>query len=72
MDVQVRNCLASGRAIVDADVIAVGLVSFFDQLLRFVEKGQQSCAFGRCRVKEGADMAFRDDEGDRVRRGSRP
>jgi hypothetical protein len=62
MDVQVRHRLAGSRTIVDADVVAVGLMLFGSLLFCLVEKGKQRHTLARCYLKERPDMALWNDQ----------
>ena len=62
MDVQVRNRLPGGGAVVDADVPAVGTVLLLDGAPRDLYRVEDRAAFRGSRVEERADVAVRDDE----------
>ena len=62
VDVQVRHRLAGRGAVVDADVVALGLVAALKAGAGFVQQGQQAGALLGREVKEAAHMPARDDE----------
>lgn len=62
MDVQVGHCLAGSRAIVDADVVAVGPVPLGNPLFCPVEKGKQRRALEPRHLKKRPDMALWNDQ----------
>src|SRR5512139_1020817 len=63
VDVQVRHALAAGLAVVDADVVAVGLVMAVDDVLGARQRLQQRGLLGFGGVEQGGEMAARDDDG---------
>jgi hypothetical protein len=62
VNVKMRDCLTSGRAIIDADVVAVRSEFHLDCGLGAVKKGKQIDAFLGAQVKQRTDMALRNDE----------
>jgi hypothetical protein len=62
VDVQVRHGLAGCGAVVDADVVALGLVAARQAGAGFVQQGQQAGALLGGEVEEAAHVPARDDE----------
>jgi len=54
--------LASRRANIDTDVVAIGRVLPLNELLRIAEKRQDRGVFRGSHIEETCDMAPRDDE----------
>jgi hypothetical protein len=62
MYVKVRDGLSCGLPIVNADVIAGGMMLFLDQGSGLVQQGQEGFALCRRGVEEGSNVAPRQDQ----------
>src|SRR3569623_144138 len=61
MDVQVRNGLTAGRTVVDADVVAVGLVVLVEDVLRLRQHPEQRSLLGFGGLEQRGDVTARND-----------
>ena len=62
MDVQVRHCLAGGSAVIDADVVPVGMEFGGQRDLGLCEEAKQGIVLISCCIKERTEMPLRDDQ----------
>lgn len=58
---EVRHTLSACDPLIDADVVAIGLVQFVEQRLALVDGAQQGVLFNFRGVEQGWEMAFGDD-----------
>jgi hypothetical protein len=63
VDVEVGHCLPGGRTDIDADIPAVRMISFLQNLPAAAEEVEEGDTLRLRRLEEGGDMPERDDEG---------
>ena len=60
---QMRYCLPSSSAVIDADVVSLRAELFVGDNLSLAQQCKKFCAFVGFKVKERADMTLGDDQG---------